>query len=77
MPANIVTSGTGDDTIVYDKPVGYLSIFVASGVTFEFSLDKGTTYITLPDGFHSFPIGSVTEIHIAADGEWQILAVRA
>jgi hypothetical protein len=77
MPANIVTSGDGDGTITYDKPIGHLSVFVASGVTFELSLDKGVNYITLPAGFNSFPIGAITEVRVVADGEWQILAVQA
>lgn len=77
MAANIHIGGITDDSIIFNKPVNYLNIFVDSGVTFSLSLDKGTNYIEIPVGFHSFMIGSVLDIKIMANGNWSILAVQA
>ena len=53
MAANYFSGGSGDSVIVFSKPVNLLNIFVASGVTFSFSLDT-VNYITVPAGFLVF-----------------------
>lgn len=77
MAVNIHASGTTDGTIEFDRPVGYLNVFVGSGVTFSLSLDLGENYITLPAGFHNFPIGPVSEVQVQANGAWQLVATQA
>jgi hypothetical protein len=77
MAANTHAGSTSDDTVIFDKPINYLNVFVASGVTFSLSLDKGINYITLPAGFHSFRVGTVAEIRVQSDGAWQMIGVQA
>ena len=77
MAANTFASGTADGTVTFDKAVDYLNVFVGTGVAFSLSLDKGTNFITLPSGFHSFRIGSVKEVRIQSDGAWQLIGVQA
>lgn len=77
MASNTCSSGTADKTITFSRPVGHLNISVATGVTFLFSIDLGVTFITLPVGFHSFPVGQVTEVQIKANGAWQLVGVQS
>ena len=77
MAANTFASGTTDSTVSFDKPVDYLNVYVASGVTFAISLDRGENFMTLPEGFHSFRIGPVREVQIEADGNWDLIGVQA
>ena len=77
MAANTHASGSDDDVVEFDRPVDYLLIFVATGVIFELSFDKGMNFITLPAGFHNFKVGAVTELHIQSDGDWQLVGVQA
>lgn len=77
MSANTFANGTTDETITFDKPINYLNVYVAAGVTFAISLDKGENFMSMPAGFHSFKIGSVKEIQIQADGEWELIGVQA
>lgn len=76
MAANSSFSGTGDDTLEFDRPVNYLLVSVATGVTFSLSLDK-LTYMTLPAGFHSFHVGPVNEVMVKSSGAWQLTGVQA
>ena len=76
MAANYFSGGSGDSVVVFSKPVNLLNIFVASGVTFSFSLDT-VNYITVPAGFFSIPIGPVFEVRVQSSGVWQILARQA
>jgi hypothetical protein len=77
MSANTFASGTADGTVEFDKPVNYLNVFVATGVTLSISLDKGTNFMSLPAGFHSFRVGLVSEVQISANGEWELIGVQA
>ena len=77
MAANIFANGSIDDTVEFDRAVGHLNITVATGVTFAFSLDNGTNFMSLPAGFHSFPIGAVYEVRVQANGEWEMIAIQA
>jgi len=77
MASNTCFSGTSNDNVTFSRPIGHLNIFVAAGVTFAFSIDEGETFITLPAGFHSFPVGPVIEIHIQSSGAWQIIGVQS
>jgi len=76
MAANYFSSGTTDKTITFNKAVSYLNIFVGSGVTFSFSLDT-INYMTLPAGFHSFPVGLIKEVRVTSSGAWQLIGVQA
>jgi len=78
MAANTFASGTAGGTVVFDKPVSYLNIYVAAGVTFAISLDRGANFISMPDDwFHSFKVGLITEVQVQADGIWQLIGVQA
>lgn len=77
MPGNYHAGGTADDTIVFDKPIGHLNINVGASVTFSISLDKGENYMTLPSGFHQFPVSPISEIRIQSSGAWQLIAVQS
>lgn len=77
MAANMFASGSGDDTVLFEKAVDYLNVFVDTGATFGLSLDKGENFITLPAGFHSFRIGPTKEIQVTSDGDWQLVGVQA
>ncbi len=76
MAANTSFSGTSDKTMEFDRPVNYLLVSVASGVTFSLSLDK-VVYMTLPTGFYSFSVGPTTEVRVQASGAWQLTGVQA
>ena len=76
MASNTFAGGTTDDTIIFDKPVDYLNIFVGTGVTFALSLDKGNNFISLPAGFHSFRISAIKEVQVEANGAWQLIGVQ-
>jgi hypothetical protein len=76
MPANVFANGSADDTVVFDKPIGHLNVSVSSGTTFAISVDR-ENYLSLPEGFHSFPVGAITEVRIQSDGDWQLIAVQA
>lgn len=77
MAANTFASGAVDGTVIFDKPVNHLNVFVAAGVTLAISLDKGENFMSLPAGFHSFRIGPVLEVQIQSDGEWDLIGVQA
>lgn len=77
MASNTFAGGVGDDTITFSKPVDHLNVYVATGVTFAISVDKGTNFMSLPAGFHSFRIGPVSEVQVQADGEWELIGVQA
>jgi len=78
MAANTFAGGTGDAVVTFDKPVDHLNVYVATGVTFAISLDKGENFLTLPDDWlHSFKVGPIKEVHIQADGIWQLIGVQA
>ncbi len=77
MAANTFAGGVGDDTFTFDKPINHINVFVATGVTFAISVDKGANFMSLPVGFHSFRIGTITEIQVQADGEWELIGVQA
>ena len=76
MASNYFASGTADKTVTFGKAVNHLNIFVATGVTFSFSLDT-INYMTLPAGFSSFPVGLVKEVRVSSSGSWQLIAVQA
>lgn len=77
MAANTFANGTSDGTVTFDKPIDHLNVYVASGVTFSLSLDKGENFMSLPAGFHSFRIGAVKEVRVQSDGEWEMIGVQA
>ncbi len=77
MAANTYAGGATDGTVEFDKPVNHLNVFVDTGVTLSISLDKGTNFLSLPAGFHSFRIGPVKEVQVSADGAWQLIGVQA
>ncbi len=77
MASNTFAGGTTDETVVFDKPINYLNIFVGTGVTFAVSLDKGENFLSLPVGFHSFFIGHVKEVQVQSSGAWQLIGVQA
>ena len=77
MASNTFANGTTDGTVVFDKPIDHLNVYVASGVTFALSLDKGENFMSLPAGFHSFRIGPVLVVRIESDGEWELIGVQA
>lgn len=76
MASNYFSNGTTDGTVAFSKPVNLLNIFVATGVTFAFSVDT-VHYITVPAGFYSVPVGPVLEVRVQSTGAWQILARQA
>ena len=77
MASNTFANGTEDGTVTFDKPIDHLNVYVASGVTLAISLDKGQNFMSLPEGFHSFRIGPVSEVQIQSDGEWELIGVQA
>lgn len=76
MAANYFSSGSADKTITFQKAVSHLNIFVATGVTFSFSLDT-INYMTVPAGFYTFPVGLVKEVRVTSTGAWQLIGVQA
>ena len=76
MSANTSFSGTTDDTLEFERPVNYLNIGVASGVTFSFSID-GSVYIPVPPGLYGISIGATKMIFVSSDGSWGINGVQA
>ena len=77
MASNTFANGSADGTVTFDRPIDHLNINVSTGTTFSFSIDKGLNFMTLPAGFHSIPLGSVSEVRIQSDGEWQLIGVQA
>jgi hypothetical protein len=77
MSSNTHASGSVDGTVIFDRAVDHLNVFVDTGVTFSISLDFGENFLTLPAGFHSFRVGLLKEVYIQADGDWQLIAVQA
>ncbi|GAF93977.1 unnamed protein product [marine sediment metagenome] len=77
MAANTFANGASDGTVIFDKPVAHLNVFIASGVTFAISLDKGMNYLSMPAGFHSFRIGHISEVRVQANGVWELIGVQA
>lgn len=78
MAANTFASGTTSGAEVkFDRPINHLNIHVETGVNFSFSLDSGQNYMGLPVGFHSFKVGNVSKVIVAADGAWQLIGVQA
>jgi hypothetical protein len=61
----------------FPKPVSYLNIFVDTGVTFTVSFDDGRSFLEVPAGFTSIPVGPVKSIVITADGVFNIVGVQA
>ena len=76
MSSNTCFSGATDDTVTFSRPIGHLNISVAAGAAFSFSIDLGVTFITLPAGFHSFPVRPVTEVQVKSSGAWQLIGVQ-
>ena len=77
MASNNFASGTGGAVVKFDKAIDHVNVYVATGVTFAISLDKGTNFLKLPVGFHSFKVGPLKELHIQASGEWQLVGVQS
>lgn len=77
MAANTFASGTSGTTVVFDRPINILNISVFTGTTFQFSIDKGENFMTLPEGFSTFRIGPVSEIQIIANATWELIGVQA
>ena len=77
MAANTTYTGSTDDTLTFDKPIGHVVVSVSSGTTFALSIDKGTSYMTVPAGLHDFRIGAITEIRVQSDGAWQLIGIQA
>ncbi|HEA46222.1 MAG TPA: hypothetical protein ENH99_00375 [Candidatus Pacearchaeota archaeon] len=77
MATNTFYDGIRSDEITFERPVGYLNVFVNAGVTFSFSVDDGVGFMFVPAGFHSFTVNPITRMQIRADGIWQIMAVQA
>lgn len=78
MAANIFASNadTPNGVVTFDKPIDYINIYVASGVTCSISFD-GTHYMTVPSGLNSFKVGQTKILYVNATGAWQIIAVQA
>lgn len=76
MAANKTFSGSGAGDIQFGRPVGHLLVAVTTA-TIDISFDQGDTSITLPVGFHSFPVGNTKEITISGSGGWQIVGIQA
>jgi len=79
MASNIFASNADTPTgaITFDKPVDHINLYVAAGVTFSISFDKGANYLTVLPGFYSMRIGQTKSINITATGVWQLIAVQA
>ena len=77
MASNYFGGGSSGDTVVFDRPVNHLNIFVGVGVTFSFSLDAGVNYTTLPAGFHSFRVGVISDVIVSSTGDWSLIGVQA
>ena len=76
MANNYFASGSADYTVGFERPVGYLNVFVSASTTFSISVD-GSNYMTLPSGFHTFPVGLLYTVYVQANGAWQIIGVAA
>ena len=77
MASNYHRGGSGNDIIVFPKPINYLILNIGSGSAFSISFDGGTNYITVPVGFHNFHVGLVSTVHInSSGGDWQLVAVQ-
>ena len=77
MAANYFDGGTTGKTVNFDRFVNYLTVFVASGVTFTMSLDSKGNHITIPAGLHSFVVGAIKTIEVTSTGAWQINGVQS
>lgn len=78
MASNSFASGTGNGTVVFEKPVDYLIMYVDTSVTCSISFDDGANYITVPDDWlHTFRIGPVKQLLIQSDGAWSLNGVQA
>ena len=71
------TDGYGvSEGYTFDKPVGHLNITVEAGVVFTISFDNGTTFLTVPVGFNSIPVGPVNSITVVSDGAFSLVGVQ-
>lgn len=77
MASNSFADGNADATIEFERPVSYLIISVSTGTTFSFSIDKGLNYMGMSEGFYNFFVGTIEEIRIQADGDWQLIGVQS
>ncbi len=76
MAGNYHASGSTDATLNFDRPIMHLNITVNTGVTFTISLDQNEHQLTLPAGFHSFPVNPVTVVSISSSGAWSLVALQ-
>lgn len=76
MAANLMYAGTGGEEIDFGRPVGHIIVNVVTS-TISMSFDQGNNYITIPVGFHDFPIGPCTSLNIGGTGSWQLVAVQS
>ena len=77
MAANYHLAGSVGTGHTFPKPVNHLNIYVDTGVTFTISFDNGTTYITVPVGLYSMPVGIVKNILVTSTGAFSIVGVQA
>jgi hypothetical protein len=64
-------------TLTFERAIGHLNVFVASGAELQLSFDGGTSFITIPAGFNSFDVGPTTSMIATSTGAFQLLGVQA
>ena len=75
MASNLHFGGTAGQGIFFDRAIGHLLVNVTTA-TITLSFDQGANAITLPIGFHSFPVGTINQITIGGAGVWELVAIQ-
>jgi len=79
MASNIHVGSTvsvTDKVFGFNRAVGYLNVFVATGTTLQLSFDGGDNFLTIPAGFNSMTIGPTTTVIATSTGAFQIVGVQ-
>ena len=78
MASNQHFSGTGgfEGDLDFGRAIGHILVNVTSA-TITLSFDQGSNAITLPTGFHSFPVGPTTLVRVGGTGSWEIVGIQA
>ena len=73
---HISAGAVTDQTYGFPKAIGYLNVFVDSGVSFTISFDGGENFLTVPPGFTTMPVGPVKSVVITSDGAFSLVGVQ-
>lgn len=60
----------------FSRAVNHLTISVATGVIFSLSFDN-SSFITIPVGLTTMPVGIAKTIYVTSDGAWHIVGAQA